>query len=326
MLTYSSILIGFLLDLLIGDPAWMPHPVVLFGHVIETFEKLFRKWFPKNEKGEWAAGLLMAILLPILTLAFSFALLWLCYEVSPWLYLAVQAVLCWQCLAMKDLSTESTHVQRALEAGDLPKARKQVSRIVGRDTAELTHAGVTRAAVETVAENFSDGVIAPLLCMLLGGAPLALTYKSINTMDSMVGYKNETYRNFGRAPAKLDDGANWLPSRMAAFLWMAAAGLTGNSTRGAFQIWKRDRRKHASPNAGQTEAACAGSLGVQLAGPISYFGKPVEKETIGDPDREIVPEDIHRANRMMFVGSFLCLVLGLLVRFVICYFNDWMMY
>lgn len=325
MLTYASILIGFVLDLLLGDPEWMPHPVVQLGRATTAMERRLRKWFPKTEKGERAAGRCMAILLPLLTLIVTFDFLWLCYEVTPWLYLAMQSILCWQCLAMKGLATESGRVQDALEQGNLAKARKQVSRIVGRDTEELTAGGVTCAAVETVAENFSDGVIAPLLCMLVGGAPLALTYKSINTMDSMVGYKNEKYLNFGRGPAKLDDVANWIPSRLSAFLWMAAAGLTGNSAKGAFRIWKRDRRKHASPNAGQTEAACAGSLGIRLAGPISYFGKPVEKEYIGDPDRKINPKDIQRANRMMFVGSVLCLFLGLAIRFAVCYYMDWIM-
>ncbi len=316
MLTYVSILIGFVLDLLLGDPEWMPHPVVQLGRATTAMERRLRKWFPKTEKGERAAGRLMAFLLPFLTLIVVFDFLWLCYEVTPWLYLVMQSLLCWQCLAMKDLASESTKVQKALEAGDLEKARKQVSRIVGRDTENLTAGGVTRAAVETVAENFSDGVIAPLLCMLVGGAPLALTYKAINTMDSMVGYKNEKYVNFGRGPARLD---------ISAFLWMAAAGLTGNSAKGAFRIWKRDRRKHASPNAGQTEAACAGSLGVRLAGPISYFGEPVEKEYIGDKDRKITPKDIGKANRMMFVGSVLCLLIGLAIRFAVCYYNDWIM-
>ena len=325
MLTYTSILIGFFLDLLLGDPEWMPHPVRLFGRAIRTMERRLRKWFPKTEKGERAAGLCLAILLPLLTLLLSAELMWLCYKVTPGLYLAIQALLCWQCLAMKDLSGESAKVQKALVDGDLEKARRQVARIVGRDTDALSADGVTKAAVETVAENFSDGVIAPLLCMLVGGAPLALTYKAINTMDSMVGYKNENYLHFGRAAAKLDDFANWLPSRVAAFLWMLSAPLTGNSMKGAFRIWKRDRRKHASPNDGQTEAACAGSLGVQLAGPISYFGEPVEKEYIGDPDRDITPEDILTTNRIMLVGSFLCLFAGLLVRFLLCYFNDWIL-
>lgn len=325
MLTYLSILIGFLLDLILGDPEWMPHPVRLLGRATSAMERRLRKWFPKTEKGERAAGLCLAILLPLLTLIVMVDFLWLCYNVTPWLYMGVQALLCWQCLAMRDLGTESDKVRKALKEGDLEKARRQVARIVGRDTEELSAGGVNRAAVETVAENFSDGVIAPLLCMLVGGAPLAMTYKAINTMDSMVGYKNEKYLNFGRAAAKLDDLANWIPSRLAAFLWMAAALLTGNSAKGAFRIWRRDRRKHASPNAGQTEAACAGSLGVRLAGPISYFGETVEKEYIGDPDREIRPSDIRKANRMMVAGSVICLLLGLGIRFAICYYFDWIM-
>ena len=206
---------------------------------------------------------------------------------------------------------------KELAKGDLPAARRAVARIVGRDTQNLTAAGVTKAAVETVAENASDGVIAPLLYMLLGGAPLALTYKAINTMDSMLGYKNEKCLYFGRCAAKLDDAANWLPSRLAGLLWVAAAGLTGNSARGAWRIWRRDRRRHASPNSAQTESACAGALGVQLAGPAYYFGEYYDKPTIGDPLREIEPRDILRANRMMYAESLLALVLGLAVRLML---------
>ena len=180
------------------------------------------------------------------------------------------------------LAQESTNVYRELVKGDLPASRRAVSRIVGRDTAELTSEGVTKAAVETVAENASDGVIAPLFYMMLGGAPLALVYKAINTMDSMVGYKNEKYLNFGRAAAKLDDAANYLPSRIAALLWIASAALTGNDAKSAWRIWRRDRRKHASPNSAQTESACAGALNVQLAGPATYFGKYYDKPTLGD--------------------------------------------
>ena len=193
-------------------------------------------------------------------------------------------------------------------------ARIAVSRIVGRDTQALTAEGVTKAAVETVAENASDGVIAPLLYMLLGGAPLALTYKAINTMDSMVGYKNERYLRFGRAAAKLDDIANYLPSRIAALLWVAAAALTGNDARSAWRIWRRDRRNHASPNSAQTESACAGALNVQLAGPAYYFGQYYPKPTIGDAVRPIEPEDIRRADRMMYAESLLALALGLVIR------------
>ena len=203
---------------------------------------------------------------------------------------------------------------RELLKPDLPAARIAVSRIVGRDTQALTAEGVTKAAVETVAENASDGVIAPLLYMLLGGAPLALTYKAINTMDSMVGYKNTQYLYFGRAAAKLDDIANFLPSRIAALLWVAAAALTGNDARSAWRIWRRDRRNHASPNSAQTESACAGALNVQLAGPAYYFGEYYPKPTIGDAVRPIEPEDIRRANRMMYAESLLALALGLVIR------------
>ena len=232
----------------------------------------------------------------------------------PLLGLAVQMFWCGQALAAKGLVQESTNVYRELTKPDLPAARIAVSRIVGRDTAALTAEGVTKAAVETVAENASDGVIAPLLYMLLGGAPLALTYKAINTMDSMVGYKNTQYLYFGRAAAKLDDVANYLPSRIAALLWVAAAALTGNDARSAWRIWRRDRRNHASPNSAQTESACAGALNVQLAGPAYYFGEYYPKPTIGDAVRPIEPEDIRRADRMMYAESLLALALGLLIR------------
>ena len=228
--------------------------------------------------------------------------------------LAVQMFWCGQALAAKGLVQESTNVYRELTKPDLPAARIAVSRIVGRDTQALTAEGVTKAAVETVAENASDGVIAPLLYMLLGGAPLALTYKAINTMDSMVGYKNERYLRFGRAAAKLDDIANYLPSRIAALLWVAAAALTGNDARSAWRIWRRDRRNHASPNSAQTESACAGALNVQLAGPAYYFGQYYPKPTIGDAVRPIEPEDIRRADRMMYAESLLALALGLVIR------------
>ena len=238
-------------------------------------------------------------------------------KLSPWLGLAVQMFWCGQALAAKGLAQESMNVHKELVKGDLPAARKAVSRIVGRDTQNLTAEGVTKAAVETVAENASDGVIAPLLYMLIGGAPLALTYKAINTMDSMLGYKNEKYLSFGRIPAKLDDAANYLPSRLAGLLWCAAAALTGNSAKGAWRIWRRDRRNHASPNSAQTESACAGALGVQLAGPAYYFGEYYPKPTIGDALRPIEPEDIRRANKMMYAESLLALLLGLAIRGVI---------
>ena len=313
----EAVLGGFVLDTLFGDPPWLPHPVVLMGKAISALEKRLRARMPQTPQGELLGGAVVAFTLPVGTFLLTSLVCLGAAKLSPWLGLAVQMFWCGQALAAKGLVQESTNVYRALIKPDLPAARKAVSRIVGRDTQNLTLEGVTKAAVETVAENASDGVIAPLLYMLLGGAPLALTYKAINTMDSMLGYKNEKYLYFGRAAAKLDDAANYLPSRLAGLLWCAAAALTGNSPKGAWRIWRRDRRSHASPNSAQTESACAGALGVQLAGPAYYFGEYYAKPTIGDPLRPIEPEDIRRANRMMYAESVLALAVGLAVRAIL---------
>lgn len=313
----EAVLGGFVLDTLFGDPPWLPHPVVLMGKAISALEKRLRARMPQTPQGELLGGAVVAFTLPVGTFLLTSLVCLGAAKLSPWLGLAVQMFWCGQALAAKGLAQESTNVYRALIKPDLPAARKAVSRIVGRDTQNLTLEGVIKAAVETVAENASDGVIAPLLYMLLGGAPLALTYKAINTMDSMLGYKNEKYLYFGRAAAKLDDAANYLPSRLAGLLWCAAAALTGNSPKGAWRIWRRDRRSHASPNSAQTESACAGALGVQLAGPAYYFGEYYAKPTIGDPLRPIEPEDIRRANRMMYAESVLALAVGLAVRAIL---------
>ena len=310
----EAVLGGFVLDTLFGDPPWLPHPVVLMGKAISALEKRLRARMPQTPQGELLGGAVVAFTLPVGTFLLTSLVCLGAAKLSPWLGLAVQMFWCGQALAAKGLAQESTNVYRALIKPDLPAARKAVSRIVGRDTQNLTLEGVTKAAVETVAENASDGVIAPLLYMLLGGAPLALTYKAINTMDSMLGYKNEKYLYFGRAAAKLDDAANYFPSRLAGLLWCAAAALTGNSPKGAWRIWRRDRRSHASPNSAQTESACAGALNVQLAGPAYYFGEYYKKPTIGDAVRPIEPEDIRRANRMMYAESVLALAVGLAVR------------
>ena len=316
----AAVLGGFVLDLLFGDPAWLPHPVVYMGRAISALEQRLRARLPRTPQGELLGGAILAFCLPVGTFLLTSLVCLGAAALSPWLGLAVQMFWCGQALAAKGLAQESTRVYRELIKPDLPAARRAVSRIVGRDTQDLTLEGVTKAAVETVAENASDGVIAPLLYMLLGGAPLALTYKAINTMDSMLGYKNEKYLYFGRAAAKLDDAANYLPSRIAGLLWAAAAALTGNSASGAWKIWRRDRRNHASPNSAQTESACAGALGVQLAGPACYFGEYYDKPTIGDPLRSIEPEDIRRANRMMYAESLLALTIGLAIRLAVCRF------
>ena len=314
MMTVWAVLGGFVLDALFGDPAWLPHPVVYMGKAISRLEKFLRPRLPKTPQGELLGGAIVAFCLPVGTFLLTGLVCWGAARLDPLLGLAVQMFWCGQALAARGLVQESTNVYKELKKPDLPGARKAVSRIVGRDTAELTAEGVTKAAVETVAENASDGVIAPLLYMLIGGAPLALTYKAINTMDSMLGYKNEKYLYFGRVPAKLDDVANYLPSRLAALLWVAAAAFTHNDAKGAWKIWRRDRRNHASPNSAQTESACAGALGVQLAGPAYYFGEYYAKPTIGDALRPIEPEDILRANQMMYVASSFALAWGCALR------------
>ena len=314
MMTVWAVVGGFVLDALFGDPAWLPHPVVFMGRAIARLEGFLRPRLPKTPQGEVLGGAIVAFCLPVGTLLFAGAVCRGAARLHPLLGLAVQMFWCAQALAARGLVQESTNVYKELIKPDLPAARKAVSRIVGRDTAALTAEGVTKAAVETVAENASDGVIAPLFYMLLGGAPLALTYKAINTMDSMLGYKNEKYLYFGRIPAKLDDAANYLPSRLAGLLWVAAAAFTRNDAKGAWKIWRRDRRRHASPNSAQTESACAGALGVQLAGPAYYFGQYYPKLTIGDALRPIEPADILRANRMMYVASSFALAWGCALR------------
>lgn len=308
---------GFVLDLLLGDPAWMPHPVVLMGRCITSLEGRLRAVFPKTPQGERAGGTVLAAALPLGTLALTLLLLRLCRLLHPALELALETLWCWQALAARGLAAESRRVFQALERGTLEEARKSVGRIVGRDTAALSSQGVIRAAVETVAENFSDGVAAPMVYMLLGGAPLALCCKAVNTMDSMVGYRNERYLHFGRRAAKLDDLVNFLPSRLAALLLILAAGLTGEDLRSAWRIWRRDRFCHASPNSAQTESAMAGALGIRLGGPASYFGQVHDKPAIGDSLREPEPRDILRANRMLYAASALCLILLCGLRVII---------
>ncbi|MBR6840063.1 MAG: cobalamin biosynthesis protein CobD [Oscillospiraceae bacterium] len=312
-------LCGFVLHLLLGDPARLTpiHPVVLMGRAIRALEKLLRRVFPKTDRGEEAAGALLALLMTTGTFALCKLILQLLNRMCPPLSFAMEIIWCWQALAVRDLKVEAMRVQTALETEGLDAGRKAVSRIVGRDTAQLSTQGVARAAVETVAENFSDGVIAPLVYMLLGGAPLALCYKAINTMDSMVGYKNARWLHFGRVPAKLDDAVNYIPARLAALLLIAAAKLCGEDAPSAYRIWKRDRRKHASPNSAQCEAAMAGALGLRLCGPATYFGERHEKPWIGDRRREIVPGDISRACRMEYAGAVLGLAVLGMIRFLL---------
>ncbi len=301
--------LGALLDACFGDPRWLPHPVVAIGKLISGGEKLLRRLLPATRAGERLGGALLVLLVLAVTGGVSAGLLWLAFRIHPWLGFALEVFWCYQIPAARCLRDEAVKVRRALETGTLDDARRAVAGLVGRDTERLDGAGVTKAAVETVAENTTDGVTAPLLFTLLGGPVLGLLYKAVNTMDSMVGYRNDRYRYFGTAAARLDDVCNYIPARLTALLMVPAAAVCGLDAAGAWRIWRRDRRKHRSPNSAQTESACAGALGVQLAGDASYFGQVVAKPTLGDAARPIEPRDIDRACRLMAATAVLALLL-----------------
>ncbi len=309
--------IGFFIDLILGDPQGWPHPVIWIGKLISLLEKALRRAFPKTPAGEKAAGGLLWLLTAGISFLLPLLLLRLCGRVSPWLRLALESVMCWQILATKSLRVESMKVYAALETGDLTIARRAVSMIVGRDVNTLDDAGVTRAAVETVAENTSDGIVAPLLFLALGGAPLGFFYKAVNTMDSMLGYVEPPYKNIGFFPAKLDDVMNYLPARISALLMLLGGGLLGMNVPNGWKIFKRDRYRHASPNSAQTESVCAGLLGLRLAGDAWYHGVLHKKEYIGDNLREIVHEDIPRACRLLYATASLALLLACGIRFLV---------
>lgn len=304
-----ALVVGFVLDGLLGDPKGWPHLIRFFGVVISYLEKVL---YPLKNK-RLAGGLLVVFTLCICG-GLPALLLVLFWEISPWLFFLLESLLSWQLLAARSLHDESLPVYEALMEQDLPKARKALSFIVGRDTENLDAAGISRATVETVAENTADGVAAPLFYLTLAGAPLACLYKAINTLDSMVGYRNKRYEEFGSCAARLDDLANYIPARLCALLMILASALAGLSARNAWRIWRRDRRKHASPNSAQTEAVMAGALGIELAGDAWYFGQLIQKPSIGDALRPIEAEDIHLAHRILFLTSLLHFLLSILLR------------
>lgn len=315
--TLLALIFGCGLDLLLGDPHALPHPVQLIGLLIDALSRVLRRVFPKTPTGERLAGALLWLLVVLFSTAAPLALLLLCQRVSIWLRLAVESMMCWQVLAGRSLRDEAMRVYDALHRNDTDAAREAVSMIVGRDTACLDASGICRAAVETVAENASDGVVAPLLFLALGGAPLGFFYKAVNTMDSILGYIEPPYRDFGRFAAKADDVANFIPARVSALLMLAAGGLLRLDAKNGVRIFVRDRMKHASPNSAQTESVCAGLMGLRLAGDAWYHGVRHEKEYIGDARREIENEDIPRACRLMYVTAILALAICCAVKLVI---------
>ena len=305
------LMIGFVLDTILGDPYTMPHPVRLIGNMISACEKAVRKIMPQKLR---TGGTLLAIAVSVSSFAASLMIVLVAYRISLYSGAATEGILCYYLIAAKCLKDESMKVYRAIAQNDTEGARKAVSMIVGRDTERLDEKGIIKAAVETVAENTSDGVTAPVMFMALGGAPLGFFYKAVNTMDSMIGYKNEKYADIGRTAAKLDDVLNFIPSRLTALAMTAAAFILGYDGKGAYRIWKRDRLNHASPNSAQTESACAGALGVQLAGDAYYFGELHKKPYIGDKQREIENEDIVRANRLMYGSTIIITVVFAALR------------
>lgn len=316
---------GFVLDLLIGDPHFIPHPVRLIGSLISFLDKRLNSDVKYNSSEneanltKYKRGVLLAFTVIIATFIVSAMILVAAYSINLYAGVIAEAVMTWQILATKCLRVESMRVYDALSTDGVDAGRRAVSMIVGRDTSVLDEAGVTRAAVETIAENTSDGVIAPMLYTAIGGPVLGFVYKAVNTMDSMLGYKNDKYMYFGRFAARLDDVVNFIPARISAYLMIGAAFIGGRQFDGknAYRIFKRDRFNHASPNSAQTESVCAGALRVQLAGDAVYFGKLVKKKYIGDRLREIEYEDIKRANRLMYITAFLCELLSVAVMSLI---------
>lgn len=325
---WISFLAGFILDIIFGDPYFLPHPIRVIGSFIAFLDKKLRLEVSMKrsresrehfEKRQLRRGAFLVVAVLVSTLFITAGLLFLCYRIHPVLGVVVESILSYQVLAMKCLKKESMKVYEKLKAGDLEGARKAVSMIVGRDTDCLDETGVAKAAIETVAENTSDGVIAPMLYLAIGGPVLGLFYKAINTMDSMIGYQNEKYLYFGRAAAKLDDVANYLPARISAWLMIFAAAICNPfckekyDIKNAIFIYRRDRRNHKSPNSAHTEAVCAGALDIRLAGDASYFGKIVKKPFIGDAKRAVAFADIKRANRLLYQTAFLCELLCLIM-------------
>lgn len=327
-LTILAFFLGFLIDLILGDPHSIPHPVCFIGKLISSSEKMLRTYFPKTKRGELIAGGFLCVVVISISGFLPFLCLYFSGLLHPMVRLILETVMCYQIFATKSLRVESMKVYKELDKEDLTKARYQLSMIVGRDTKSLTEEGIIKAAVETVAENTSDGIIAPMLYLALGGPVLGFIYKAINTIDSMVAYKNERYLYFGRVAARLDDVANFIPSRVSALFMILASGIckiyyaifSSNmegkiySMKRAVKTFLKYRYQHASPNSAQTEAVCAGALGIQLAGDAYYHGVLHKKEFIGDSVRKIQKNDIKRANVLLYVSAFLCMGVCLIVK------------
>ncbi len=316
MRTTAAIAVGFILDLIIGDPSYPFHPVVLMGKGISWLEKILRKVFPKTEKGELMGGTILALIITVVTYTFGYLIIHLAGRINSYVSFAAECIIAYQCIAVKAMLKESENVLAKVKTGDIKLAGQAVKRIVGRDTEGLDMKGVIRADIECLAESLCDGVIAPVFFLIAGGIPLGLAYKAVNTMDSMIGYKNDRYLYFGRTAARLDDIAGFIPARLSALLIVLLSFMGGDGGR-SFRIWRRDRYRHASPNSGQTEAAMAGALNVRLGGPAKYFGQEIDKAYIGDDIKTPGTEEIQKAEKVFKAASILGIILLFFARAVI---------
>ncbi len=328
-LIYAMIL-GFVVDLIVGDPHGLIHPVQIIGWFISkikngmqkmiygcSYDQVKEKGIPRKEKAELLCGYVLTFLIVVGTYAVVYGILFLAEKIHPLLAFFLETFFIYQILATKSLKKESMKVYYKLKEGDLAGARVEISYLVGRDTMELDESEVAKADVETIAENTADGIIAPLFYIALGGAPLGLAYKAVNTLDSMVAYRNEELIHIGHASAHLDDICNFIPARLAAVLMIIASAILHFDYKNAIKIFKRDRFNHLSPNSAQTEAVAAGALNIQLGGTHLYFGKPVEKPTIGDDIRPVEYEDIKKTNQLLYVSATLMLLVGVAISALI---------
>lgn len=316
MISPASFAVAYALDWLIGDPAWWPHPVRWMGRLIEGGEKLLRP-FARSNMSEVVAGSLLSIVIVAIFGAGSFALINGVRRWHPVAAAALTVYLATTMLATRSLLDEAREVRRFLLKGDLHSARDQVGRIVGRDTDELTEAEVTRATIETLAESASDGIIAPMFYLVIGGVPAALAYKAVNTLDSMIGHQDERYQFFGKCAARLDDIAGFIPARLSALLFVCAAWTCHLDWRASWRIMRRDGGKHQSPNSGRPEAAMAGALGVRLGGTNLYAGEAIDKPHLGEAHHRLDDQALRDALQLTAGVSLLMFLLGLSVRLVV---------
>lgn len=312
-----AMVLGFITDMLIGDIEGLPHPVALIGKLISSLEKLFRKLFPKTPAGERTAGGILLLVVALICFGVPFGLLWLCYWLTPIVGIIVEAVMCWLILATRSMRVSSMRVYRALRRGNIVNARKALSCIVGRDTDGLNEKRVIRAAVESTAGNTCDASVAPIICMAICGAPLAFLYKAVNTMAHMLGHADEPDKNFGMIPARVNDVLNFIPARISALFTLLGGFIRNFSVSNGWKIFKRDRRNHPSPNAGQIQAVCAGLLGIQLGGSVSYGGVIRNRKTIGDALRPLDPKDIVSSCKLLYDAAILSAILFFGLRLIV---------